>query len=71
MRCKIRIVKNIAGIWTQYMPKLGKVYDAEYIESRNSKYAAPPICVIDILDKKIMVRKGEFEIVEAKNYAGR
>lgn len=64
-QCKIRIVKEINDLFPQYRPKVGEIYDARYAESAYNKYNyTPAICVIDILGKQIMVRKGEFEIVE-------
>lgn len=65
MQCKIRITKEIADLFPQYRPKVGQVYNAEYIEPTNSY---PPrgdaICVVKILGKRIILRKGEFEIVK-------
>jgi hypothetical protein len=62
MNCKIRITKEIEGLYPQYQPKVGKVYPAEYIEPF-SKSQGSAICVVNILDKRIILRKGEFEIV--------
>ena len=63
-QCKIRIVKEITDLLPQYQPKVGGVYDARYAEAAYNKYRpTPAICVIDILGKQIMIRKGEFEIV--------
>lgn len=63
--CKIRIVKEITDLFPQYKPKVGGVYAARYAEAAYNKFRpTPAICVIDILGKQIMVRKGEFEIVE-------
>ena len=63
MRCKIRITKDIAGLYPQYQPKVGKVYDAEYIESTRTYQKCPPICVVVIAGKRIIIRKGEYEFV--------
>ena len=63
MKCKIRITKEIAGIYPQYQPKIGKTYDAEYIESTYKGGKCQPICVIDIAGKRIIIRQDEFEIV--------
>ena len=63
MKCKVKIINEVLGVFPQYQPKVGEIYEAEYIESIYSYYNAPPICVIDILGKKIIVRKDEFEIV--------
>ena len=62
---KIRIIKEILGIYPQYQPKLGKVYFAEYIESTTCAVRkAAPICVINMAGKRVIVRRDEFEIVE-------
>lgn len=65
MQCKIRITQEIPNLFPQYCPKVGKVYDAEYIEPTHSY---PPrgdaVCVVNILGKRILLRKGEFEIVK-------
>lgn len=63
MNCKIRITKEIDGLYPQYQPKVGKVYHAEYIEPTYTYQKGSAICVVNILDKRIILRKGEFEIV--------
>ena len=62
-KCKIRIIKEITDLLPQYQPKVGKIYDAEYREATQKCKPLPAICVIDMLGKKIMIRKGEYEIV--------
>ena len=64
MKCKIRIIKDIEGIFPEYQPKVGKVYDAEYIDSSKEYRSYPPVCIINIAGKRIIIRKNEFEIVE-------
>ena len=64
-RCKIRIVKEIAEIYPEYTPKFGEVYDARCVQNTYKGRSLPAICVVDILGKKIMVRRGEYEIVGA------
>ena len=63
-KCKSRITKEIIGIFPEYQPKLGKTYIAEYRESSYTLANVPPICVVDILGKRIIVRQDEFELVE-------
>ena len=60
--CKIRITKELDGVWAQYQPKVGKVYDANY---RASNKRTAECAVIDVRGKWICVRTGEFEIVVA------
>lgn len=61
MQCKIKVNRHICGLFTEYQPELGKVYDAEYTRIGRDK---KELAIIDILDKKICLREGEFEIVE-------
>ena len=63
MKCKIRITKEITGLFPQYQPKVGKIYDAEYIEPYYQYQNGHPICVIDIAGKRIIIRNGEYEFV--------
>ena len=61
MLCKIKVDKPVPGLFPMYQPEIGKIYDAEY--SRIGRHNRE-IAVIDILDKKICLRAGEFEMVE-------
>lgn len=63
MKCKIRIVKELSGVYPELQPQVGAIYDARYAESTNKRTPLPAICVIDMMGKQIMVRKGEYEIV--------
>ena len=63
MKCKIRITKDIPGIFQRYQPQLGEIYDAEYIQSIRTYRTCAPVCVINMLGKRIIVRQDEFEIV--------
>lgn len=66
IRCKVRIIKPLNGVFTEYQPEVGGVYDAIY----NEKGSGPKwhnnisICIIDVKDKKICLRKGEYEVWE-------
>lgn len=64
MKCKIRITKEIIGLYQQYQPKVGKVYDAEYKEPYQSFQKFPPLCIINIAGKRIIIRQDEFELVK-------
>ena len=57
---KIRVMKEILNIFEEYRPEQGKLYYAEYSNPRRNK---TEFCIVDILDKRIVLRKGEFEIV--------
>lgn len=63
--CKIRILKYAEGVFPGYQPEIGKVYEAKYVHqiSCNMRKCAP-ICIIDVKDKRIALRKDEYEIVE-------
>ena len=63
MKCKIRITKEIEGLYPEYRPKVGKVYDAEYIDSSKNYKKFPPVCIVNIAGKRIIIRQKEFEIV--------
>ena len=62
---KVRVIKYAEGVFPEYQPEIGKVYDAKYWEqtSDNMKKARP-VCIIDVKDKHIALRKDEYEIVE-------
>lgn len=60
MLCKIKILTPLQGVFPEYQPQVGKIYDAKYCKSRKG-YS--DFAVIDIKNKKIIVRLGEFEIV--------
>ena len=63
MKCKVRIIKEIEGVFPEYRPKVGKVYEAEYIDSSKNSKKFPPVCIVNIAGKRIIVQKKEFEIV--------
>lgn len=62
---QIRVTKIPREVFPKYWPELGKVYDAEYVQGVRvwGKLSKSPFCIVDIKDKRIILRKGEFEIV--------
>ena len=62
-KCKIRIIKQIYGLYPQYVPKVGKIYNAEYIDSSKAYKSFAPVCIINMAGKRIIIRQDEFEIV--------
>lgn len=66
MKCKVRIIKEIAGLFPECCPKLGKVYDAEYKAPCKSWQTWQPVCIITLSGKRIVVRKDEFELLETR-----
>ena len=64
-RCKVRIKKYLNGVFARYQPEIGKVYDATYKEGGGKENRkTPPVCVIDVRDKHIALKKDEYEIIE-------
>ena len=63
MICKVKIIKELGGVFPEYQPKVGETYLAEYIAPCKSYQKCPPICIIEILGKRIIVKKDEFELV--------
>lgn len=63
VQCKVRITKDIEGILPQYRPRVGRIYQAEYIDSSKDYRKFNPVCIIPISGKRIIVRHDEFEIV--------
>ena len=65
IKCKVKILSPLPEVFTVYQPIVGQVYDATYIPASGigrSKNAA--VCLISVKDKKIALRKGEYEFVE-------
>ena len=60
-KCKVKVIKNILDLFPECRPEVGKVYDADYVPGTGK---ANDVAVIDLADKKILLRKGEFETVE-------
>ena len=61
VKCKIKVIKEILDIWPECRPQVGKVYDAEYVLGTGK---ARDVAVIDLAGKRILLRMGEFEVVE-------
>jgi hypothetical protein len=66
IKCKVRILCALPEVYPKYQPKVGEVYEAYYKKTqfRSGGKAYNPVCVIEVLDKKICLRKGEYEILE-------
>lgn len=61
MQCKIRVIKDILDLWAECRPEVGKVYEADYVRGVGK---SKDVAIIDLADKKILLRMNEFEIVE-------
>lgn len=57
-RIKIRCIQEVTEIYANYRPVVGKIYDA--IKGR-TKRKQKEFVVLDILDKQIILRLGEYE----------
>lgn len=57
-KVKIRVTELVTEIYEKYRPEQGKVYDA--VKGR-TKLKQKEFVVLDILDKKIILRLGEYE----------
>lgn len=68
IKCEIKVIKEVDDIFTKYQPKVGQIYDAELspatIRSGGHGNHKPEFCIVNVLDKKIALRKGEYEIVQ-------
>ena len=65
-KVKVRILCHLSEVYPKYQPTVGEIYEAEYkkaTQRKSGRYYAP-VCFIEVLDKKICLRKGEYEIVE-------
>lgn len=66
VKCKVKILCPLNGVYLKYQPTVGAVYDADYFQPRNTdgRHNYAPICVIKVLDKFICLKPGEYEILE-------
>lgn len=63
-KVKVRVLCPLPGVFAKFQPQVGKIYDAEYSPSDHSpQHRSATICVINVLDKRIALRKEEYEIV--------
>lgn len=60
-KCKIKVIKECLDIYAKYRPEVGRVYDAQ--KGKPTRQKNKEFVILDILDKRIVLRKGEFEIV--------
>ena len=69
MILKVKVTRPLEGVFAEYQPEVGKVYEAKYSPPKvhngfGHHYAA--VCVIDINGKKICLRQNEYEIAEER-----
>ena len=67
----IRVTKFIEDIYPEYRPPVGAVYEADYTPRATRRgiwkgYSGNrEFCIINVRDKRIILRSGEFEIIGA------
>ena len=73
MKCEIKIIKEVTSIFPKYQPKVGGIYKAILSPGsskrigKDTSQGKSEFCIIDVLSKKIVLRKGEYEIVRYCN----
>lgn len=60
IKCKVKVLTDLAGVFPELQPEIGKVYDAKLVPG---KLKAPEVAVITVKGKYIICRHGEFEVV--------
>ena len=60
---EIRVIKEPTGVLPELMPEVGAVYRAKKSVRRPGNQQYPEFCWIEMKGKKIVLRKGEYEIV--------
>lgn len=60
---EIRVIREPTGVLPELMPEVGAVYRAKKSVRRPGNQQYPEFCWIEMKGKKIVLRKGEYEIV--------
>lgn len=60
---EIRVIREPTGVLPELMPEVGAVYRATRSVRRPGNQQYPEFCWIEMKGKKIVLRKGEYEIV--------
>lgn len=66
MIVKVKILTPLSGVFAEYQPEVGEIYEASYSPLKlryNGKKHLAPVCIIKMKDKKICLRQNEYEIV--------
>ena len=67
----IKVTKFVEDIFPEYRPAVGSIHEATYTPRATMRghwkgYSGNrEFCIIQMLDKRIILRSGEFEIIEA------
>ena len=63
MKRNVMVIKEI-DVFPEYCPKVGYIYEAEYSPAcKTNSLSKGEFCIIDILDKRIILRSGEFIVL--------
>ena len=70
MILKVKVTRPLEGVFAEYQPEVGKVYEASYSPPKVRKdighhYAA--VCVINVNGKKICLRQNEYEMCDGED----
>lgn len=60
---EIRVIKEPTGVLPELMPEVGAVYRATKSVRRPGNQQYPEFCWIEMKGKKLVLRKGEYEVV--------
>lgn len=60
---EIRVIREPTGVLPELMPEVGAVYRATKSVRRPGNQQYPEFCWIEMKGKKLVLRKGEYEIV--------
>lgn len=60
---EIRVIREPTGVLPELMPEVGAVYRATKSVRRPGNQQYPEFCWIELKGKKLVLRKGEYEIV--------
>lgn len=62
---KVSVLKYLDGVYPEYQPEVGRIYDAIYNVKHRWKLDSQRtyICIIDVKDKKICLKPGEYELL--------
>lgn len=61
---EIRVIKEPVGVLPGLMPEIGRIYEAQKGRSTENGGRGRPFCWIEINGKKIVLREGEYSVVE-------
>lgn len=62
---KVRCIQEVTEIYANYRPEPGKVYDAEKGNRPRKRKNQKDFVILNILDKRIVLRRGEYEVMTA------